>query len=132
MLIMIQICFYMSSYQDFLNSLSTDKNYVNVCYFLGITDSVKKQIALSEKYHDDSKNIYFLMIVRNIGIFVFNVDLCFEKFRGKKNDLWLCGRNNAEDSPTTPATRPDPPAWHTGRQLFPRFFAVSQVSESDP
>lgn len=57
LLIMVQICFYMNSYQDFINSLSTDKNYVDACYFLDIKDSVKKQIALSEKHHDDSKHI---------------------------------------------------------------------------
>lgn len=46
MLITIQICFYMNSYQDFISSLSTDKSYVDACYFLDKTDSVKKQIAL--------------------------------------------------------------------------------------
>lgn len=34
-----------------------------------MTDSVKKPIALSEKYRVDSKNIYFLMVVRSIGIY---------------------------------------------------------------
>lgn len=131
MLITIQICFYMNSYQDFISSLSTDKSYVDACYFLDKTDSVKKQTALSERYHDDCKNIYFLMTPRNVGIY-FHIVVCFEKTQKKV----ISGYVAETMLRTHPPPRPDPPAHphpptHPGGQLFPGFLVLSQVPDSE-